>query len=208
MTRRYLQLLSSDAVKAAQVEHGSRASYARHEGAGEGPDPLGPAEIAFLQARDSFYMATVGADGWPYIQHRGGPAGFVRILSEHRFGFADFRGNRQYISLGNLRSDGRAAFFFMDYANRTRLKVMGRVREADLASDAGLAAALADPSYRARVERALVVEVEAFDWNCPQHIEPRFTAAQIAPAVLQLEARIAELEAELARLRAGAPAPD
>jgi predicted pyridoxine 5'-phosphate oxidase superfamily flavin-nucleotide-binding protein len=199
MTSRFLNVLFSPSVKAAQEANGSRAAYARHDGTAREADRLSEREAAFIAVRDSFYMATVGHEGWPYIQHRGGPAGFVKVLSERTFGFADFRGNRQYVSVGNLTDDNRAAFFFMDYPNQARLKVLGRVRAVDLKADPGLAKALIVPGYKATPERALVVEVEAFDWNCPQHITPRFTVEQIEPAVEALRARIAELEAELKR---------
>ena len=196
MTSHFLSVLSSPAVKAAQEANGSRAALARHDVASE-PDRLGEQEAAFIAMRDSFYMATVGNEGWPYIQHRGGPEGFVKVLSERTFGFADFRGNRQYMSVGNLVADNRAAFCFMDYPNRARLKVLGRVRAVDLRTDAALAKALIVPGYRALPERALLVDVEAFDWNCSQHITPRYTVEQIEPTVEALKARIAELEAEV-----------
>lgn len=203
MTQRYLNLLFSPAVKTAQDANGSRNAYAKRDGATSEPDRLTENEAEFIATRDSFYMASVGADGWPYIQHRGGPAGFVKVLDDRTLGLADFAGNRQYISVGNLATDNRAALFFMDYARRTRLKLLGRVRQVDLAAMPDLAAALGNRGYAARVERGFLIDVEAFDWNCPQHITPRFTAAEIAPAVGKLEARIGELEAELARLRAG-----
>jgi len=197
MTSRFLNVLFSPAVKAAQEANGSRAAYARHDGIANEADRLSEREAAFIAMRDSFYMATTGHEGWPYIQHRGGPAGFVKVLSEHTFGFADFRGNRQYVSVGNLSDDNRAAFFFMDYPNQARLKVLGRVRAVDLTADPALAMALSLPGYKATPERGLVVDVEALDWNCPQHITPRYTVEQIEPAVEALKARIAELEAAL-----------
>lgn len=197
MTSHFLSVLSSPAVRAAQEANGSRAAQARHDEASREADVLGENEAAFIAVRDSFYMATVGNEGWPYMQHRGGPQGFVKVLSDRTFGFADFRGNRQYLSVGNLADDNRAAFFFMDYPNRARLKVLGHVREIDLKEDPALAKALIVPGYKAVPERALVVDVEAFDWNCSQHITPRFTVAQIEPTVEAFRARIAELEAEL-----------
>jgi predicted pyridoxine 5'-phosphate oxidase superfamily flavin-nucleotide-binding protein len=146
-------------------------------------------------------MASVGETGWPYIQHRGGAPGFVKVLSPTQIAFADFRGNRQYVSAGNLSKDDRAALFFMDYPSRTRLKLLGHVHAVDLAADPDLAAQLIDPAYRAKVERAFVIDVEAFDWNCPQHITPRYTLEELEPAIGALKARIAELEAELARAK-------
>ena len=198
MTSRFLNLVFTPSVKAAQESNGSRNAYARHDGATSEPDRLTENETQFIASRDSFYMATVGAGGWPYIQHRGGPAGFVKVLGERTLGIADFRGNRQYVSVGNLVDDNRAAFFFMDYARRARLKLLGRVRAVDLATAPDLAAAIVDQSYGARIERGLVIDVEAFDWNCPQHITPRFTLAEIAPSIETLKARVAELEKEIA----------
>lgn len=199
MTSHFLNVLASPAVKAAQEANGSRTAQARHDAAPPMPDVLSEREVAFIAVRDSFYMATVGHEGWPYMQHRGGPAGFVKVLSERTFGFADFRGNRQYVSVGNLAVDNRAAFFFMDYANRARLKVLGRVRAIDLGANEPLAKALIVPGYKALPERALVVDVEAFDWNCSQHITPRYTVEQIEPTVAALKTRIAELELALKR---------
>ena len=198
MTSRFLNVLFSPAVKAAQEANGSRRAYASRDGASEA-DVLGEREAAFIAARDSFYMATVGNDGWPYVQHRGGPKGFVRVLSERTLGIADFRGNRQYVSVGNLSVDNRAALFFMDYANQARLKVLARVRMVGLNDNPELAQALIDPSYKAAPERGLLMDIEAFDWNCSQHITPRYTIEDVAPAVEKLQARIDELEAELAR---------
>lgn len=195
MAHAFADIAFTPRVKAEQERQGSRAAYARFEG-GDEPhhDRLGPGEAAFIGMRDSFYMATASETGWPYIQHRGGPVGFVRVLDEATLGFADFRGNRQYVSLGNLAGDGRAAFFFMDYAHRTRLKLLGRV---EVTEDPGLLDRLAVPGYRGRVERGLLVHVVGFDWNCPQHITPRFTAEQAAMASRPLQARIALLELRL-----------
>jgi predicted pyridoxine 5'-phosphate oxidase superfamily flavin-nucleotide-binding protein len=200
MTSRFLNLVFSPSVKAAQRQGGSRDAYARRDGATE-PDRLTENEAHFIATRDSMYVASIGADGWPYIQHRGGPPGFVKVLSERSLGFADFRGNRQYVSVGNLADENRVALFMMDYARRTRLKVLGRARVVDLANAPDLAATLIDQSYGAKVERGIVVEVEAFDWNCPQHITPRYTLAEIEPMISALNARIAELEAEVSRQR-------
>ena len=205
MSHRFADIAFTDAVKAIQEREGSRRNYARQE---EGPEPhhdrLGEAEAAFIAARDSVYMATVGETGWPYIQHRGGPPGFMRVLGPTTLGFADFRGNRQYVSLGNLAGNDRVALFFMDYRNRRRLKLLGRARTVDPADTATLAA-LALPDYSARVERGILIEVAAFDWNCPQHIAERFTLPEIRDAVAPLHARIAELEAAL-KTRDGAKA--
>jgi len=200
MTARFLNLLFSPSVKSIQQQMGSRAAYSKRDAANEA-DALTENEAAFIAARDSVYMASVGAGGWPYIQHRGGPAGFVKVLGERTLGLADFRGNRQYVSVGNIVDDDRVSLFFMDYPRRARLKLLGRAKTVDLAAVPQLAAALADADYGAKVERGLLIEVEAFDWNCPQHIAPRYTMAELAPTIEALKLRIAELETELARLR-------
>jgi uncharacterized protein len=198
MTAHYQSIVFSEAVKAAQEAHDSRKAYARQEGAAEGPDRLSENEAAFIASRDSFYMATIGAGGWPYMQHRGGPPGFVRIVDPATLAIADFRGNRQYITVGNAAGDGRVSLFFMDYARRTRLKMLAHMRIADLAAEPELIAAVVVPGYKAVVERAMVFRIEAFEWNCPQHITPRFTMQDIDAAVGAMRARIAKLEAELA----------
>jgi hypothetical protein len=184
------------AVQAVQAQKGSRAAYARMAASGPADDTLGEEEAAFLRRRDSFYMASVGEGGWPYVQHRGGPPGFVRVLGPHMLGFADFRGNRQYISVGNLVTEDRVALFFMDYPNQARLKILGRARIVD---DPEIREQVSLPTYPAPVERVLVVTVEAFDWNCPQHITPRYTLAEIERSTAPLRQRVAELEAKLAR---------
>lgn len=196
MTARYLNLLFSPAVKTVQQEHGSRGAYAKRDGASD-PDVLTENEAQFIATRDSFYMASIGASGWPYVQHRGGPMGFLRVLGERTIGFADFRGNRQYVSVGNLADDNRVALFLMDYPRRARLKLLGRAKSVSFSEAPELATALIDQNYPAKAERAIVIELEAFDWNCSQHITERFTLAEIEPAIAALKSRIAELEAEL-----------
>lgn len=197
MAHRYHRIAFTPAVKAVQSAAGSRDAYARLEDGREAGHRLGPAETAFIAERDTFFMASVGATGWPYIQHRGGPPGFVRVLDETTIGFADFAGNRQYVTLGNLEGEDRVALIFLDYANRRRLKLYGRARSVPL--DDAAAARLQTEGYRARVERGLLVEVAAFDWNCPQHITPRYTLAEFELATAALTERIGQLEAELAR---------
>lgn len=199
MSSRYLNQLFTSSVRAAQETNGSRQAYARADGPTSEPDLLTPREQMFIVMRDSFYMATNNASGWPYLQHRGGPVGFVKILDERTLGFADFRGNRQYVSLGNIIDDNRASLFFMDYVRRARLKVLGRVRAINLADDPDLATALVDQVYRAKVERGLIIDIDFYDWNCPQHVTPRYTENQIEQVVKPLIDRIAELEATLAR---------
>ncbi len=198
MTDRFLELLFTDAVKARQIEHGSRDRYARIVARGDGTDDmLGEAEAEFIAASDSFYMASVGADGWPYVQHRGGPPGFLKILDPSSIGFADFRGNLQYISVGNFDGDDRVSLFLMDYPRRRRLKILGRAR-AEV--EPAIAARLTDAGYGAPGERAIVVRIEALSWNCPRHLTPRFTEAEIGPTIDKLTARIGELEQLLAQL--------
>jgi hypothetical protein len=187
------------AVRAVQRANGSREAYARLPD--ELPDitGLGVAEVDFLQSADSVFLASVNADGWPYVQHRGGPRGFIRVLSPTRIAFADFRGNRQFVSAGNVRGDDRVAMIVVDYAARRRLKLLGRLRFQELeTAKPELVAAVALPDYRARTERVATIEIEAFDWNCPQHITPRFTAEEIEAVTQSLRTRIAQLEAELA----------
>jgi hypothetical protein len=199
MTHRYQDLIFTPAVQAAQEANGSRRAYQR-DGLATEADRLTENEIAFLATRDSFYMATAGEGGWPYIQHRGGPQGFVRVIDERTLALADFRGNRQYVSVGNAADNDRVSLFFMDYARRARLKVLARLKVVPLGQDPALEAAVAVPGYKAKMERVLVLTIEAYDWNCPQHITPRYTMDDIAPAIDTLKGRIAELEAEVARL--------
>jgi uncharacterized protein len=199
MAHKFADLAFTPAVRAAQESAGSRKAYAKGESGPDHHDRLGEAEAGFIAARDSFYMASVGETGWPYIQHRGGPAGFVKVLDERTLGFADFRGNRQYISLGNLAGNDRVALFFMDYPHQARLKLLGRARAVSLDDEPALIARLAAPGYPAKIERGFLIAVEAFDWNCSQHITQRFTADEVASAVAPLHARIRELEEALAR---------
>jgi uncharacterized protein len=201
MGHKFAEIAFTPNVKNEQERSGSRRSYARMEQGDDHHDRLGANEAAFIAERDSFYMATVSESGWPYIQHRGGPAGFVRILDEKTIGFADFVGNRQYVSVGNIQSNDRVSLFFMDYPNQTRLKLLGRVRLIG-SDESKLLEQLQLPDYRARIERGMIITVEGFDWNCPQHITPRFTQTQVLAMVSPLKDRIAELEASLADLRA------
>jgi hypothetical protein len=196
MGHRFADIAFTPAVRAVQDSMGSRHAYARMEGPAISHAVLGEAEASFIAERDSFYMATVGETGWPYIQHRGGPPGFVRVLDGKTIGFADFRGNRQYISVGNLQGDDRVSLFFMDYAHRARLKLLGRARTV-AGDDPIVQDRLVVAGYRTHPERGLLISVEAFDWNCSQHITPRFTLPEIEAATAPLRARIDELEAAL-----------
>jgi uncharacterized protein len=165
------------------------------------PSRLTAAEAQFIAACDNFYLASVSETGWPYVQHRGGPPGFLRVIDDSTLAFADFRGNRQYISLGNVTANDRVALLLMDYANRRRLKIYARIEAKDLNAEPQLAEVLALPGYRAKPERLFVLHLEAFAWNCPQHITPRFTEQEIAAALAPVRARIAQLEAENKMLR-------
>ena len=184
MGHRFVELAFTPSVREVQEKLGSRASYARMEQGEDYNNLLGEHEVAFIGARDSFYMASVSETGWPYVQHRGGPVGFVRVLDQQTIGFADFRGNRQYVSVGNLRHDDRVSLIFMDYPNRARLKILGHVRL--LEPGAEQLAKLEVPGYRARVERGFIIQVDAFDWNCPQHITPRYTEEEVQRAIAPL----------------------
>jgi len=196
----FLDIASTPGVRAAQEANGSGEYWANSHG-DRAFDRFTPAEAAFIAERDSFYMATVSENGWPYVQHRGGPPGFIRILDEKTLAIPDFRGNRQYISTGNLATDDRAALILMDYPNRRRLKLYAHVEARDLTADSELATELALPGYRAKVERGLIIHLAAFDWNCPQHIIPRFSEAELAPALAPLRARLEALEEENKALR-------
>ena len=203
MGHRFAEIAFTKSVREVQQALGSRTGYTAMEAGEDYNHVLGEREAEFITARDSFYIASVSETGWPYVQHRGGPAGFVRVLGERTIGFADFSGNRQYVSVGNVRKDDRVALFFMDYPNRTRFKLLGRVRligpeESELLAD------LEVSDYRARVERGFLIHVEAFDWNCPQHITPRYTEAQIevlmAPLIEENQAwKVSRAKAAAAR---------
>ncbi len=171
MPRAFAEIAFTPAVRAAQQRQGSGPMNDRFLTPEADPaNLLGPEETAFITARDGFYQATVSETGWPYVQFRGGPAGFLKVLDERTIAYADFRGNRQYVSTGNLAGDDRISMILMDYPNRRRLKVLGRARLVELADDPDLVAKLDDATYRARPERAVVITIEGLDWNCPQHI--------------------------------------
>ncbi|HLX97680.1 MAG TPA: pyridoxamine 5'-phosphate oxidase family protein [Roseiarcus sp.] len=197
----FLDIASTPSVRAAQEANGSGEYWAGFHG-DRAFDRFTQAEAAFIAGRDSLYLATVSESGWPYVQHRGGPPGFIHILDEKTLAIPDFRGNRQYISAGNLAANDRAALFLMDYPNRRRLKIYARIEAKDLGADPELAARLTLPGYRANVERGLIIRLVAFDWNCPQHITPRFSEAELAPALAPIRERLEALEAENQALRA------
>jgi hypothetical protein len=193
------------AVKAIQEQQGSRRSYARMEQGRGWRTEITPDLAGFIAELDMFYLGTASAAGQPYIQYRGGPPGFLKVMDERTLGFADFGGNRQYITLGNLSENPHAFLFLMDYAESRRIKLWGTARVVD--DDPALLERLRDPDYPGEVERAILFSVEAWDINCSQHIHRRFSAGQIAPVIDALNERVRELEAELAALREGADPP-
>jgi predicted pyridoxine 5'-phosphate oxidase superfamily flavin-nucleotide-binding protein len=206
MLHKWLEIASTPSVKAARERYGSAAQYARLDGTLDrtGPvrnDRLGQAESDFISGRDGFYLASVSETGWPYVQYRGGPAGFLRVVDDRTLGFADFRGNRQYVTTGNVAENDRVSLFLMDYAHQRRLKIFGHLRMIDASADPELTASLAVLDYGAHSERAALIRVEAFDWNCPQHITPRFTHEELEQAVATVGEEIESLRAENQRLR-------
>ncbi len=202
MTRPVSDIAFTPRVKALQVQHGSREAYARMENERGWQQTVTPELKAFLAERDSFYLGTANTEGQPYIQHRGGPKGFLKVIDDRTLAFADFRGNKQYISVGTLDENDKAFIFLMDYPGRNRIKIWGRAQVVE--NDAALMAELADPQYKGRPERAMVFTIEAWDANCPQHIVPRYTEDEIASTVESLRDRIATLEAENQSLRESA----
>jgi len=194
MAQGYLDTLVTPAVAQAQAHY---YGHAMATGGAPSTDPLGEDERSFIVARDSFYMATVSENGWPYIQHRGGRRGFLRVVSPTSLAFADYKGNRQMLSTGNLSKTGRVSLFLMDYPQRTRLKILGHARVVDAREQPELVEPFAEAADRRLVERVYLIDVVSFDWNCPKYITPRYTAEEVAEAVAPLRARIAELEAQL-----------
>jgi uncharacterized protein len=197
----FLDIASTPSVRAAQESMGSDRLWHGRE-LHRDFDAFGPQEVQYIGERDSFYMATVSETGWPYVQHRGGPPGFLKVLDDRTLAFADYSGNRQYISLGNLAHDGRAALILMDYTRRARMKIYAHVQIVAPDADPELTARVTVPDYKARIERVFVLKLEAFDWNCPQHITPRFTEEEIGEATQPLRDRLAQLETENAKLKA------
>lgn len=204
MTHSSSDVAFTPAVKAVQAKRGSRDHFAKAEARGGWPTEISPDLALFLREVRSFYLSTASADGQPYVQHRGGPPGFLRVLDQRTLGFADFKGNRQYITTGNLTENPRAFIFIMDYVQRRRVKLWGRARVAE--DEPALLARLWPEGYKARNEQVILFEVEAWDTNCPQHIPQMFHAEDIASTIVQFQARIRELEAELAALKGRADA--
>lgn len=204
MAAKYMHMVLTPQVQAAQDHY-----FGRHHVRSDAPerDAFTEEEVAFIAVRDSFYMATTSGDGWPYVQHRGGPPGFLKVLGPNLLGFADLKGNRQMLSTGNLTGDDRVALFLMDYPRRERLKILGHARVLDARENTELADQLSPtPELRARIERLFLIDVVSFDWNCPQYITPRYTEAEMDSLLAPLKARIAELEA-LLKEPAGTTAP-
>jgi predicted pyridoxine 5'-phosphate oxidase superfamily flavin-nucleotide-binding protein len=197
------ELVFTPASRRAQVARGSARAYDKKAAMGF-PDRITPELAGFVATLDTAFLGTTSAAGAPYIQHRGGPKGFIKVIDERTLGFADYAGNRQYITISNLAENDRAFLFLLDFAGRQRIKVWGRARVVE--DDPALLARLSDVGYRARPERAILFTVEAWDVNCPQHITARFSEGEVAEATVVLRERIAALEAENARLRALSPA--
>jgi predicted pyridoxine 5'-phosphate oxidase superfamily flavin-nucleotide-binding protein len=202
MGRRFAELAFTPLVKEQQKQHGSRHLYERVERSNDLGDSLGPFERAFIEARDGFYMGSVTETGWPYIQYRGGVKGFLHVLDDRTLGFADLRGNKQYISVGNLAHQDRIALFFMDYPNQSRLKILGHAEVHEGTAEARkLIEQLRMPDEKTPAERAFLIHIAAFDWNCPQHITPRYTEEELGKMLEPMRRRIEDLEAENKRLR-------
>lgn len=194
MAGKFLELACTPNVLAAQQKYFGRAQNLPPQ---PERDALTDDEAQFIRSRDSFYLATVSETGWPYVQHRGGQPGFLHVVSSTQLAFADYKGNRQMLSTGNLAANDRVCLFLMDYPQRTRLKILGHAKVADAREHPELVAQLAEPEARGIVERIFLIEVVSYDWNCPKYITPRYTAAEIEEDVAPLRARIAELEAQL-----------
>ena len=203
MANKFYDIAFTPSVKKAQEHYGSRRRFEKIESGGrEQNSALSEPEIDFIEQRDGFYMATVGEQGQPYIQFRGGRRGFLKVLDEKTLGFADFRGNLQYISVGNVRENKKVALFLMDYANRGRLKILAEAEVKDVLEAPELIEKLVDKDYTAKIERFVILHVEAFDWNCPQHITPRYTIEEIKVMIQPLNEHIQKLEKEIEKLKA------
>jgi hypothetical protein len=202
MAKNFAEIAYSDSVKALQEKYGSRHNYERIEKLNV-VDGLSGNEISFIDDRDSFYLASIGAKGFPYVQHRGGPKGFLKVLDSKRLGFIDFSGNRQYISVGNLATNNNVALILLDYPARARLKIFAKAEILDLENNSELFKSLNLNGYKFRPDRMMIFNIEAYDWNCPQHITPRYTVEEIEEAFTPQRNYIAKLEAEIKSLKAG-----
>lgn len=201
MAHTYLDLLTTPGVKEAQAQNDAREQWEDFSGSREFTS-FDENARAFIAARDSFYIASLSASGWPYVQNRGGPPGFLKVLDDTTLGFSDFRGNSQYITLGNSKTEERVSLFLMDYPRRKRMKILARLTVHDATQYPDLAERLADPDYNGVVERLMTLSLAAYDWNCPQHIVQRFTKAEIADRVAPLQEELEALRAENAELKA------
>ncbi|WP_286262134.1 pyridoxamine 5'-phosphate oxidase family protein [Thalassotalea atypica] len=201
MAHQYAQVAFTETVRKIQTELGSRSGYAGMDVGEDYNHLMSEAEAEFISQRDSFYMASVSETEWPYVQHRGGPKGFLKIIDAQTLGFADYSGNRQYVSTGNFRKNDRVSLILMDYANKRRLKVLGHVTQVD-EQDWDTLALLEDDHYRARVERGFIIKIVAFDWNCPQHITPRYSEEEIIKLIDPLQSKVKTLEAKLSQSKA------
>jgi predicted pyridoxine 5'-phosphate oxidase superfamily flavin-nucleotide-binding protein len=201
MANSFGSLVFTPVVKQLQQRYGSRRQYERLAAQSPPYQVLGPDEREFIAERDSFYIASIGSTGWPYVQHRGGPKGFLKVLDERTIAFADYRGNKQYISTGNLVTDDRVALILVDYPRQARLKILGHAKIKERAEAGELLEVVRGDGENTFVERVYVIHVEAFDWNCPQHITPRFTVDEIRTVLAPFEERLHALEAENALLR-------
>jgi predicted pyridoxine 5'-phosphate oxidase superfamily flavin-nucleotide-binding protein len=200
MASKYLQIAATDSVKHVQERLGSRSAYARREGGPIVHHQLGPAEIAFIEAQDTLFLASVNETGWPYVQHRGGPKGFLKVLDPTTVGFPEFSGNRQYLSFGNISQDPRVSLFLIDFRAQERLKIFGRATLVEGAENPDLLKRLETADLPSKVERGIIIHVEAFDWNCSQYITPRFTEEEVRSVVELLKKRIEELEGRVQEL--------
>ncbi|WP_174999356.1 2Fe-2S iron-sulfur cluster-binding protein [Rugamonas aquatica] len=207
MGRAYSDITFTPTVREVQTGMGSRGQYAFLDQMENRQDSLGRREAAFVERMDHFFQATVGETGWPYVQHRGGPQGFLRVLDAKTLGFADFSGNVQYLSVGNLKTDDRISLILVDYAEQVRLKIIGRARTVEAANDPALIEQLRMPGYSARIERAFIITVEGYDWNCPQHITPRYTEQEVAELTAPLHAQLKRLKEQIAKLAPAASQP-
>lgn len=192
MAHQYAKIAFTESIRQVQKEQNSRAAYAGMDSGEDYNFLISKRESDFIGNRDSFYMASVSETDWPYVQHRGGPKGFLKVIDEQTLGFADYKGNRQYISTGNFRTNNKVSLILMDYANRRRLKIIGYISQVD-EDDWEKLTSLEDDHYRARVERAFIIKIAAFDWNCPQHITPRYSETELSALIKPLEDKIAQL---------------
>lgn len=179
MPNAFAPITFTDSVKTAQTKYGSRENNLRFELSDDPRNELGSLETEFIETRDSFFMATISENGWPYVQHRGGPIGFLKVLDSRTIGFADFKGNRQYLSVGNLNANPRVSLILLDYPNRRRLKIWGTARIIHEEDDAKTLSHITMPSYQARVERGVLIKIQAMEWNCPQHITVRYSETEV-----------------------------